>query len=376
MPSNDRKVTERWFQRRGVPFFIVDYNAAEDVFTRAAPVLTLVFLFSAISAIDLDWPTAGIVLASIGGLVLLISAWILLNKLRGRRLLAPPERIGRIELAAFVLVPTMLPLLFGGDLTGALLTVTTMLIILGVVYLVTVYALVSLALWAAKEMLRTLGRTFRLFTRGLPLLLLGFMFLFINAEAWQSAGQISLVHLGAVATLFILLAAAFLMTQIPREMRGLNDWESWSEIVAHVEEAPVTVDEPPSSAELTAPLGSLEKANLFLVFSVTQGLRLLLVSAMVGALFVVIGLIVISPETITLWTQQSPDVIARYTIFDIDLVLTAELIQVSVFLAFFAAVYFSVYTTTNATLREEFFEDMVGEARQNLAVRAVYRNSL
>ncbi len=376
MPSNDRKVTERWFQRRGVPFFIVDYNAAEDVFTRAAPVLTLVFLFSAISAIDLDWPTAGIVVASIGGLVLLISAWILLNKLRGRRLLAPPERIGRIELAAFVLVPTMLPLLFGGDLTGALLTVTTMLIILGVVYLVTVYALVSLALWAAKEMLRTLGRTFRLFTRGLPLLLLGFMFLFINAEAWQSAGQISLVHLGAVAALFILLAAAFLMTQIPREMRGLNDWESWSEIVAHVEEAPVIVDEPPSSTELTAPLGNLEKANLFLVFSVTQGLRLLLVSAMVGALFVVIGLIVISPETITLWTQQSPDVIARYTVFDIDLVLTAELIQVSVFLAFFAAVYFSVYTTTNATLREEFFEDMVGEARQNLAVRAVYRNSL
>jgi len=42
----------------------------------------------------------------------------------------------------------------------------------------------------------------------------------------------------------------------------------------------------------------------------------------------------------------------------------------------FAGVYFSVYTTTDVTLRSEFFEDTVAELRQNLAVRAIYLKSL
>ena len=33
---------ERWFIRRGLPHFIHNYNAAEDVFTRALPILSLV----------------------------------------------------------------------------------------------------------------------------------------------------------------------------------------------------------------------------------------------------------------------------------------------------------------------------------------------
>ena len=39
------------------------------------------------------------------------------------------------------------------------------------------------------------------------------------------------------------------------------------------------------------------------------------------------------------------------------------------------AVYFSVYTVTDATLRHEFFEDTAAEMRQNLAVRAIYRTT-
>jgi hypothetical protein len=54
--------------------------------------------------------------------------------------------------------------------------------------------------------------------------------------------------------------------------------------------------------------------------------------------------------------------------------LTEELLQVSGFLAAFAGVYFSVYTTTDQNLRSDFFEDTVTEMKQNLAVRAIYRS--
>ena len=100
---------------------------------------------------------------------------------------------------------------------------------------------------------------------------------------------------------------------------------------------------------------------------------MVVVSSLVGVLYVTIGLLIIQPETITLWTQQQPGVLVDFTVAGAAMTLTEELVQVSVFLAAFAAVYFSVYTTTDSTLREEFFEDTVAEARQNLAVRALYR---
>ena len=365
--------TEQWFVRRGIPHFIAAYNAREDVLTRATAFLTLVFLFSAISAIDLDWPSWGIVLASILGLLLLLGAWMLLNWLRGRRLLARPERIGGVEVGVFLVVPSALPLVFGGNLPGAAVTFVTLLGVLVFVYVVTSYGLVAIAVWAIQQMVRTLGQTVRLFARSLPLLLLGFMFLFINAEAWQSAGQLDTTLLIWVTALFMFLAGAFLVTQIPREMQGLNEFDSWAEVAESADDAPVVtsdLDLRDSPGEI--PLNRREHGNLFLVFFVSQGFRLALVSALVGVFFVILGLLIIRPETITLWTQEQPDVIWDFTIARTEMTLTEELVQVSTFLASFAAVYFSVYTVTDRTLRTEFFEDTVTEARQNLAVRAIY----
>ena len=86
MDSPDtRRETEHWFVDRGVPHFIDSYNASEDVLTRALPALVLLFLFSSISAIDLDWPMGGIIAASLGGLFFLLAVWAGINRLRGVR---------------------------------------------------------------------------------------------------------------------------------------------------------------------------------------------------------------------------------------------------------------------------------------------------
>ena len=169
-----RDATERWFISRGVPHFIAGYSATEDVLTRATPFLVLVFLFSSVSAIDLDWPRWGIALAVIAGLAVLLGVWGLINRARDRRPLARPNRIGGTEIGVFLFVPVILPLVFGGDLTGAGITFITLLGLLLLAYIVTAYGLISLTIWAAKQTLRTLGQTARLFTRSLPLLLLGF----------------------------------------------------------------------------------------------------------------------------------------------------------------------------------------------------------
>ena len=371
--ANDpRQNTERWFVGRGVPHFIDSYNASEDVLTRSLPVLVLLFLFSSISAIDLDWPAWGIVAASLGGLLILLAVWALINRLRGvRPLLRRPDRVGPVEIGVFLGVPTLLPIIFGWDWSGALITLAIQAAILALVYVVTSYGLIAIAWWVAAQLVHSLGQTLRLFTRTLPLLLIGFMFLFINAEAWQSAGLLDTSLLIAVAALFAVLAGIFLGTQVPREIRGLNRFESWDEVQRLCEDAPgggVAGDDVPEPPALTG----RERGNLWLLVFVSQTFRLLLVSALIGGFFVGLGLLIIQPETVTLWTTEPPTELWETTLFGIGLQLTAELLRVSGFLAAFAVVYFSVYTTTESALRNEFYEDIISEVRQNLAVRARY----
>ena len=370
--QDSRADTETWFVDRGVPHFIDAYNASEDVLTRALPMLVLLFLFSSISAIDLDWPALGIITASVAGLAILLAVWMGINRIRGLRpLLRRPDRVGPVEIGVFLVVPTLLPLIFGGDWSGALITLTTQAVILGLVYLITSFGVVAISLWVGAQLIHSIGRTLRLFTRTLPLLLIGFMFLFINAEAWQSAGRLDTSLLVAVGALFALLAGVFLGTQIPQELRNLNVFSSWDEIETLSEDAPgarVTSDDQPAPP----PLSRRERGNLWLLVFISQSFRLVLVSALIGAFFVGLGLLVIQPETVQLWTTADPTVLWKSTLFGIEVELSTELLRVSGFLAAFAVVYFSVYTTTESALREEFYEDITTEVRQNLAARARY----
>lgn len=372
MDNVQRANAERYFINRGVPHFIAGYSATEDVLTRALPVLVLAFLLSAVAAIDLDWPWWGITLAIVGGMALLVAAWAGLNTLRNRPRWALPESVGGVEIAVFLLVPVFLPLIFGGDLSGAGLTFVTQLVVLGLIYGATSYGVAAIAKWAVVQLWQSLGQTFRLFTRALPLLLLGFMFLFVNAEAWQSAGRIDRSFLVAVVAMFAVLGIVFLLTQISREIPPLTEFESWDEIRSAAQNhASMSdrADHPPEPARLSR----REWGNLGLVLLIVQSLRILIVSFLVGMFFVALGLLIISPETIELWTTEPPTTIWRsLRLFGNDVQLSRELLQVALFLGGFAGVYFAVYTTSDSTLRAEFFEDTADEVREALAVRALY----
>jgi hypothetical protein len=370
--TDPRAETEKWFVDRGVPHFIESYNASEDVLTRALPALVLLFLFSSISAIDLDWPAWGIVTASLAGLAILLGVWAGINWLRGLKpLLRRPDRVGGVEIGVFLAVPSLLPIIFGWDWAGAGITLVTQAVILGLVYAVTSYGIIAISWWVLGQLVHSIGQTLRLFTRTLPLLLIGFMFLFLNAEAWQSAGLLETSLLVAVGVLFAVLAGLFLGTQVPREIRNLNAFTSWDEVEQLCNDAPGT---PAGGGQRPQPppLSKRERGNLWLLVFISQSFRLLLVSSLIGAFFVGLGLLIIRPDTIELWTTDLPNVLWNTTLFGLDIQLSAELLRVSGFLAAFALVYFAVYATTESALREEFYEDVIDEVRQNLAVRTRY----
>jgi hypothetical protein len=371
MPEQTVDRLERWFLKRGIPHFIDRYNASQDVFTRALPVLVLVFLAEVLGAGKLGWPWWANRLAEIGGLVLLIAVWGAVNRLRGRRTFAPPERVGATELAVFVLVPALLPIVFGGEVGDAGWTVLANLTILGAVYVITSYGLVPMSRWAAGRLVVQLGDTLRLFTRGLPLLLVAFTFLFINAEVWEVAGTLDWVRLGTILGLFGLLGAGFMISRLPRELGPLARFDGRDQVEPLLEGSPaegLPVPDPSATPDPTV----RQWGNAGLVVLFTQGLRVAFAAALIGGFFVVFGTLAMDPGTIASWIGGAPQTLATIGFFGTELVVTAEVIRVSAFLAGFAGLYFSVYLATDPTFREEFFEDVRTELRESFAVRVVY----
>lgn len=367
---------EVWFIRRGVPHFIEDYSATQDVFTRAVPALSLVFLFEIFGALNLDWALWVNLLVLPAAFAALLGAWVLVNRARGRRSLQRPDDLGAVELATFVLVPALLPLVFGGQVVSAAVTALGNLALLGLIYLVTSYGILPMSRWAGVRLVRQLGSVIGLLARALPLLLLFGVFLFLTPEIWQVSEQMQGPFFWAVVGLFFFLGTLFLVTRLPREVRELATYQSADELRDHLAGTPAEALAIEAPAEPPT-LSWRQWGNLGLVLLFSEGLQVLLVTVMIGLFFVAFGLLVMTAELQMAWSGvQELDTLATIRLWGRDIPLTVELLRMSGFLAAFSGLYFSVTAVTDVTYRKEFFEDIVAEVRQALAVRAAYLAAL
>lgn len=364
---------EKWFVSHGLPHFIADYSASRDIFTRAAPILSLIFLIEVFGALNLEW-TVWANLASIAaGFAILIAAWSAANASRGRPLLARPERFGTLEIGIFVLVPALLPMIFGGQFVSAVTTTGLNLCLLLFIYAGTSYGIVPMVLWAVGHMLRQFGHLFDLLVRTLPLLLLFVTFLFINAEVWQVGAGLTGAALAGVVALFVVLGTLFVATRLPRELARLNTFGSWDDVRR------LTLGTPAEDvAAATGPVPQVmtpsrrQWINVGLVALFSQGVQIIFVSLLIGGFFVGFGMLAIDTAVIESWTGGPVHEVAVLSVAGRDIVLSQELLRVAVFLAGFSGLYFTVSAVTDTTYREEFYEEVVGEVRRAFAVRQVY----
>jgi hypothetical protein len=166
-----RAACERELRRAGLPLLIRDYSAAEDVFTRALPFFTALALFEVVGAINLEWSAAANAAAFVGGAVLLVVLYGLFNRLVGRPFRALPQRVGAPELAVFVLLPSLLPLVFGGQLRSAAVTALANLAAVGLAWLVVGFGLFSIIRWAGARFFAQVAASPTVLMRALPLIL-------------------------------------------------------------------------------------------------------------------------------------------------------------------------------------------------------------
>jgi hypothetical protein len=317
--ADQRAAAERWFEAQGLPYFVDHHREALDARLRPARLRLLL-------AVAL---VAGAVVGAVTG-------WLLESVSDG-------VLVGTVVLGLLVLL-----------------------------YGVTALRVRTMAGWAVRQTFGSLESMFPLVTRALPLLLLFITFLFINAEVWQVAADMSRGVLWTVALLFAGVAVAFLLVRLPEEVRHVERDTAGDHLLdcctgTPLEEAarrlPVTTAVPA--------LPRLPRLNLVLVVLFSQVLQVLLLAVAVFAFFLVFGRVAITADVVESWVGHEPQPILELTRF---LPISNELLQVSVFLAAFSGLYFTVYAVTDETYRTQFFTAVSDELERAIGVHAVYRS--
>lgn len=350
MSAADKRLEyERGFRRAGLPMFVEGFSASTDVFNRAAPLLGLIFLAELLGAGQLDWTWWQNVLAILGGLAIMLAAVALLNYAQGRPVRAIPNRIGKAELAAFVILPALLPEIFGGQIGSAATTIGANLLILAVIYAVFVYGLLAILRWVFVRLASQLRSSLGLVAKAIPLLAIFALLSFTGQEVWQIFTSLSLFAYLCTIGLFVLLGSAFLFVRVPLETRRLE-----------------------RDAGEGPPLSRAQRFNVGLVLFVSQALQVLFVSLAIGIFFTAFGVLAINAETREAWIGAAGHDVVSFSLGGTDFQLTQELLRVAGGLAAFSGFYFAVAMLTDSTYREEFLTELTSEMSASFTARAAY----
>ncbi|MGI9596058.1 MAG: hypothetical protein ACR2QK_07860 [Acidimicrobiales bacterium] len=374
LTGQEQAAVEAWFVRRGLPNLIHDYRASTDVFTRAVPLLLVLWFFGIAGAYGERFVGWGQAVAALAGTAFLLAVGVGVNLLRGRRPLQVPDRVGALELAAFVLGPALLPVVLGnGSPTQFLLAALTGIAVLLLIWFIFGFGLGAIIRWAVGNLAAQLSGIVGLMIRTLPLLLVFTMFLFLNSELWQVADDFT-APLFLVATGGLVgVAVLFVLIRLPAELEDIGTFADEAEVLAALEHCDAPIETAAVHPSLVAPLSRTDRINVGILATFSLGVQVGLVMLIVGLFYVLFGLVTVRPNTIAQWTDGgSAELLLDATLFGARVPLTSELVKVAGFLMAFTALQFTVSALTDATYRQQFFDQLAGEIREALAVRVHY----
>ncbi len=227
--------------------------------------------------------------------------------------------------------------------------------------------------WALKRTLSSLGSVLSTASRALPLLLVFVAFLFINAEAWQMTSRLGFGTLWLTALLLLGLGTVFLLVRLPEEVDQADDAVDDTFLLRACRGTPLEdacrdmVDDPGADPAAHAQVTGYERWNLIAVLLVIQAVQVLVLVAAVFGFLLVFGSLVVNEDVQLAWTAQ--DVTTHVALLP---TVSAELVKVSLFLASFSGLYFTVSAITDESYRGQFFSAVMVHLEKAVGVRAVY----
>lgn len=366
--------------------FIEDYSVTEDILTRVFPFMGLVVFAELFLAFGDRWNDWAQLAAFLGGAALVVGGFALVNTLRRRPAFQLPDHVGLPEVALYLALPVV-PSMIGSvdDPVGAAITtVVVNIVLLVTAFIVARWGLVPMSRWAVRQMLLQLTQLAPLALKSLPLVLLFSAFLFLNAEMWQVANDMTTLAFAGVCALVLGIGGAFVLTSVRRLGVDLACFDDWGDVCRLCDDTPlsdVALGGAVPSGRPDARLSRQARWNVTLRLFVAQSTQILLVSLITVAFYVLFGLLVVRETTVLQWTTageltSADDWLVRLEILGDGYVFTRQLLIVATFIGLVSGLQFTVQVLTDSAYRHEFADHMSTSLRRAMAVRTRYLAAL
>lgn len=223
--------------------------------------------------------------------------------------------------------------------------------------------------WVAELAVSNLALTAGMFVRALPVVLLTFL-VFFNTYVWLMTSLISRGRLWLGIAFLLLVAGSFLVASTVDQISPLLSGSSVPRDAPALSGTPFDrIPDPPHTDRLSL----AERLNIVFVVAASQLVHVLAVAMLTGAIYVVLGMILVSPEVLDAWTRGTgrPD----GELAGMTLPIPDALIQTTMLLTAITFMYLAAKAVTDGQYRAQFVDPMLDTLKQTLRARARYRAS-
>jgi hypothetical protein len=364
---------ESWFLTRGLPSVLTRRARWRRLWPRSAPLLAAyattegcefsIYLITKDRHVDilgnptaLEWGMLAILAATLP--LAAVVGW-LVSRLSGSRTRTIAATVGVAFGAVVGFIEDGLPHLLGIAVFVALVLILTAL------------GVGSVLGWAVRMTLSHLTAVGTMAVKALPLVMLTVL-MFFNTYAWIMAAAISRRRLWLALVFLLTIAAAFVISGTLERVRPMLQ----STTAVSPEDAQKLSDTPfanmPDTADC-APLKRAERLNAVFVVAASQLMQMLIVAAVTATIFLVLGLILLSPPVLAQWTNHGA---SQGTLLGVTLPVPQALIQMSLFLAALTFMYLGVRAVGDGEYRSIFLDPLVDDLHTTLIARNRYRGAV
>jgi hypothetical protein len=244
-------------------------------------------------------------------------------------------------------------------------------VVVAVVLILTGCGAGSVIGWAVRMMLSHLAMVGALAVRALPVVLLTAL-VFFNGYVWLMAATISGDRLGLAMTFLVTIAAAFVISATRERVRPML--RSTSAVLPNdVEKLADTPFATMPDTPDRAPLKRAERLNVIFVLAASQLAQILVVAVVTATIYLILGLIVLSPELLNEWTHTYK---STATVLGFTLPVPDSLIHMTLFLGALTFMYISARAAGDAEYRSTFLDPLIADLRTTVIARNRYRGAV
>ena len=370
-PVAHPRAAERWFLDRGLPSVLTPRGRLRAVWPRSAPALSgfavvsvcalVKYLLVGSAKVQLDvidaTPVHRVVL-TILALALPLSAFVgwLVARMVSDRGQAIASAVSVVIAMACGAIQRDLELLI---VTGA---------VVGGVLALTASGIGSVLGWAARLTLAQLATVGELMVGALPVVLLTVL-VFFNTYAWLMAARIAAVRLWLALAVLVVIAVTFIISHLLEHAKPIL--ESATASARHVDRLKGTpfehMPDPPKPYALTR----AERLNEVFILAVTQIALILTVAVFAAGIYLLLGLILLSPEILNEWTHGR---VTDTNVLGLIVPVPQALTNMTLFLGALTFMYISARAVRGREYDSKFLDVLIDDLKLTMVARNRYRD--